>query len=136
VGAAWRPNLDPNGIFLKDPVEGNLRTFSTPIDGTGIFSTPLRDGLPLANSMPKGGNLGRNTFRGPSFANWNFSLAKRIPISERLALQFRGDFYNLWNHRNFGNPDAVMSNAVLGTFGRNATDPGTRTVLLGMKVHF
>ena len=134
--SGWRPDLNLNGIFTKDPVEGNLRTFSTPIDGTGIFLTQLRNGLPLANSMPIGGNLGRNTLRGPSLANWNLSLAKRIPISESFSLQIRADFFNLWNHRNFGNPNAVMSNFALGTFGTNLTDPGTRTMLLALKVFF
>jgi hypothetical protein len=134
--AAWRPDLNPDGIFRKDPVEGDLRTFSTPIDGTGLFLTPLRNGSPLPNSMPAGGNLGRNTLRGPSFTTWNLSLTKRIPLSERIDVMFRGDFFNLWNHRNFGNPDAVMSNATVGTFGTNSTDPSTRTMLLALKVLF
>jgi hypothetical protein len=132
--AAWRPNLNPSGVFSKDPVENNLRTFSTPIDGTGVFVTPLtQDGLPLANSMPTGGNVGRNTFRGPRYVNWNFSLAKKLPVTERLALQLRADWYNLWNHRNFGNPVAVMSSPAFGT---NTTDPEGRTMLIALKLLF
>src|SRR5262249_32094960 len=50
-----RPNFNPAGVLTKDPVEGNLRTFSTPINGTGIVVTPLTSaGLPLANSVPLG----------------------------------------------------------------------------------
>ena len=37
----------------------------------------------MANNMPSGGTLGRNTYRGPGFANWNFSLAKKFSLSER-----------------------------------------------------
>src|SRR5687767_8429618 len=72
------------GIFAKDPVTGNLRTFSTPINGTGIFVTALgSNGLPLPNSKVGGGNLGRNTFRGPGFVSTNFSLGKNFSITER-----------------------------------------------------
>ena len=134
IPIGWRPDYSPKGILQKDPVEKNLRTFKTLITGKGIFATPLTSGgLPLPNSMPRGGNLGRNTFRGPSYLNWNFSLAKKIPVSESLNLQLRADWFNLWNHRNFGNPVAIMSSPAFGT---NTTDPGARTMLLGMKVSF
>ena len=134
VPIGWRPDYNANGIFEKDPVEGNLRTFKSPITGEGIFLTPLTSGgLPLSNSMPHGGNLGRNTFRGPAFLNWTFSLAKRIPVSERVGLQLRADWFNLWNHRNFGNPVATMSSPAFGT---NTTNPGGREMLLSIKISF
>lgn len=132
--APFRPNYNPSGAFTKDPVEANLRTFRIPIDGTGIVVTPLTvGGLPLANSMSGGGNLGRNTFRGPGLQNWNFSLHKEIRISERWKVQLRSDWINLWNHRNFGNPVATMNSPL---FGQNTTDPGGRTMLLSAKIRF
>ncbi|MBI1955416.1 MAG: TonB-dependent receptor [Acidobacteria bacterium] len=135
IPIGWRPDYNPNGIFEKDPVEGNLRTFKAPIAGGGIFVTPLTAGkLPLVNSMPRGGNLGRNTFRGPSYTMWNFSLAKQVAVSERVNLQLRADWFNLWNHHNFGNPVATMNSGA--DFGTNTTDPGGRTMLLNMKVSF
>jgi len=53
------------------------------------------------------GTLGRNTFRGPFEQNWDFSLAKIFPITERQRVEFRSDFFNLWNHPNFANPSFV-----------------------------
>jgi hypothetical protein len=50
------------------------------------------------------GNLGRNTFRGPGQQNWDFSLIKNFKITERQSLRFTTDFFNIWNHANFGNP--------------------------------
>ena len=50
------------------------------------------------------GNLGRNTFRGPGQQNWDFSLIKNFKITERQSLRFTTDFFNIWNHVNFGNP--------------------------------
>jgi Outer membrane receptor proteins, mostly Fe transport len=132
--AASRPNYNPSGIFIKDPVDGNLRTFTIPINGTGIVVTPLTTaGLPVGSSMPKGGNLGRNTFRGPGLQNWNFSLSKTTLITERVKLQLRSDWINGFNHRNFGNPVATMTSA---TFGQNTSDPGGRTMLLNAKIIF
>jgi hypothetical protein len=50
------------------------------------------------------GTLGRNTFRGPGQQNWDFSLIKNFRITERQSLRFTTDFFNIWNHVNFGNP--------------------------------
>jgi len=130
-----RPNYNPNGMFKKDPVTGDLRTFTTPLDGTGIVVVPLgRNGI-LANSMPGGGNLGRNTFRGPSFQNWNFALTKKISIKEGWQVQLRSDFINLWNHNNFANPESRMS---FPSFGSNTATLVTdaRQILLSVKIRF
>ena len=125
-----RPNFNPGGVLLKDPVTGDLRTFTIPLDGTGIVTAPL-----LANSMAGGGNLGRNTFRGPSFQQWNASLMKRIAIKENLQIQLRSDFINIWNHNNFPNPEARMSSP---TFGRNTAKliSDAREMLFSAKVKF
>ncbi len=50
------------------------------------------------------GNLGRNSLRGPSFKEFNFSIFKNTPITERVTLQLRADAFNLLNHPNFANP--------------------------------
>ena len=50
------------------------------------------------------GNLGRNIYRGPFQQNWDFSLIKNIKLTEQQALRFTADFFNIWNHPNFGNP--------------------------------
>ncbi len=50
------------------------------------------------------GNLGRNVFRGPHQQNWDFSLIKNFKLTERQSLRFTTDFFNIWNHANFGNP--------------------------------
>jgi hypothetical protein len=96
---------------------------------------PLLANSILANSMPGGGNLGRNTFRGPSFQQWNASLMKRIAIKENLQIQLRSDFINLWNHNNFPNPEARMSNP---NFGRNTAKliSDSREILFSAKIKF
>ena len=132
--APHRPNYNPNGIITLDPVTNNYRSFTTPINGTGIVTTFLTAaGVPLANSLPGGGNLGRNTFRGPGFRNWSLTVMKNFDITERWKIQLRNDFINAFNHRNFGNPTATMNTPAFGT---NTTDGGGRTMLLSAKILF
>jgi hypothetical protein len=50
------------------------------------------------------GNVGRNAFIGPNFKNFDFSLAKSNKLSEKVQMQLRADFFNLFNHPNFANP--------------------------------
>jgi len=50
------------------------------------------------------GSLGRNIYRGPFQQNWDFSLIKHFRLTERQDLRFAADFFNLWNHPNFGTP--------------------------------
>jgi hypothetical protein len=141
--SASRPDYNPGGILIKDPSTGNLRTFLIPVDGTGIVTAPHVTDVAgnvgfIRNSMPFGGNLGRNTFRGPGYANTNLSLMKRFNLPNEMQLQIRGDFLNAFNHDNFPNPDSSMSNAATGTFGKQTLTPLTdaRQVLLGAKLSF
>jgi hypothetical protein len=46
----------------------------------------------------------RDEFRGPNFRQFDFAVYKNTPLSERVALQLRADFFNLPNHPNFANP--------------------------------
>jgi hypothetical protein len=50
------------------------------------------------------GSLGRNAFVGPTFKNFDFSIAKNTQLREALKMQFRVDFFNILNHPNFSNP--------------------------------
>lgn len=128
-----RPDFNASGTFSNDPISGDLRTFTSPLVG-GAFITPLTNaGVPIANSDPNGGNLGRNTFRGPYFKNWNIGFQKEIVFTERVRLELRNDLVNAFNQRNFGNPVAAMN---APNFGQNTTNPGNRTMLLSAKVRF
>jgi hypothetical protein len=48
--------------------------------------------------------MGRNSLRGPSFKEFNFSIFKNTALTERVNLQMRAEFFNLFNHPNFSNP--------------------------------
>jgi hypothetical protein len=55
------------------------------------------------------GNLGRNQIYGPGFWNIDFSFSKNTQVTEKLALQFRSEFFNIFNHPNFALPGNVIS---------------------------
>jgi hypothetical protein len=61
------------------------------------------------------GNLGRNTLTGPGIAQVDFAAIKDTRIRESLAVQFRAEFFNLFNHPQFGQPNANLFTA--GTAG-------------------
>ncbi len=60
-------------------------------------------------------NLSRNKFYGPGINNWNTAVLKNQGITERVKLQIRVEFYNLFNRVQFGQPDNATGDA--GTFG-------------------
>jgi hypothetical protein len=51
------------------------------------------------------GDLGRNSIYGPHFWDLALALAKNIPITERVSLQLRTEFFNIFNHPNFALPN-------------------------------
>ena len=55
--------------------------------------------------VPKGvvrpGNSTRYPIRGPGFQKWDISTFKNFPVTDRLRLQFRAEFFNIFNHTNF-----------------------------------
>lgn len=55
------------------------------------------------------GNLGRNALRGPNFTWSDFYLTKSFPLAEHLKLRFDTQFFNVFNHPNFGLPSMVLA---------------------------
>ncbi len=66
------------------------------------------------------GTLGRNSLRGPDFFWSDFYISKWFPMGERLKLRFEGQFFNVFNHPNFGLP----SNTLAGIPGKTMTQIG------------
>ena len=66
------------------------------------------------------GNLGRNALRGPDFTWSDFYLTKSFPLTEHVKLRFDAQFFNLFNHPNFGLPSMVLA----GIPGKPATQTG------------
>jgi hypothetical protein len=66
------------------------------------------------------GNLGRNALRGPDFVWSDFYLTKWFSVTERVKLRFDTQFFNVFNHPNFGLPSMVLA----GIPGKPSTQTG------------
>jgi hypothetical protein len=66
------------------------------------------------------GNSRRNQFRGPQFLWSDMYLTKRIPLHEKLAMRLEAEFFNVFNHPNFGLPSLVLA----GVPGNPSTQTG------------
>ncbi|MEX2261184.1 MAG: TonB-dependent receptor [Bryobacteraceae bacterium] len=88
-----------------------------------------------ANALGTFGNSGRNIIRGPKFFNTDMGVLKDTPITERANLQFRAEFFNVFNNPNFRLPN---SNASSAQFGRitAVVDDNQRIIQLGLKLSF
>jgi len=53
------------------------------------------------------GSLGRNAITGPTFNDTDFSVVKKTRLTESKTLEFRAEFFDLFNHTNFGQPGRV-----------------------------
>jgi hypothetical protein len=106
---------DPN---LSRPARTETRFFDT-----SAFAAPAAFTL---------GNAGGNPLVGPSFQNVDMSLAKIFRIRERFTAQFRGEFFNILNHPNQGQPGATLGTATFGRITATTGDP--RTLQFGLKL--
>lgn len=87
------------------------------------------------------GNTGRSVLIGPGIAKFDFVLVKQTSITERVSLQFRSEFFNLFNRANFGFPNGrLFANAAgaysgsVGTITTTATS--SRQIQFGMRLVF
>ncbi len=80
---------------------------------SAFFSIPVNIAAGTGPNQGRFGTLGRNTYRGPSFHNFDFALIKdtllgRRGNSELVNVQFRAEFFNLFNLVNFGLPNNIV----------------------------
>ncbi len=73
------------------------------------------------------GNLGRNTLRVPGVNNWNMNLFKTVAVREGMQVQFRTEFFNIWNHPQFGSASISPFSPGPGSLGGDVgTTPAGR----------
>jgi hypothetical protein len=91
-----------------------------------FFSTPAYDPNASVPQLGRFGTLGRNSFRGPAFYNFDFALIKDTPFGSRKSgaelvnLQFRGEFFNLFNIVTMGLPANILNGSGFGEISKTA----------------
>ena len=81
------------------------------------------------------GNAGRDVLLGPNAVTWNAAAMKEfpLPVRENMRLQFRTDFFNLFNQVNLGDPTVTLTN---GNFGKITSAAAPRMLQFGLKLYF
>ena len=128
VGNCSRPNIvgDPNGHPCQPGTFFNTCAFASNLV-PGTF-----------------GNERRNQVRGPGFQTWDVTFAKLFPVKEQMRVEFRADFFNIWNHTNpmwgpFGAAGQVEPVAIeTGTpqFGQFQAARDPRFIQFALKFYF
>ncbi len=111
--------------------------FGRGANNASFFSIPIRVAGGTGPNQGRFGTLGRNTFRGPAFYDFDISLVKDTPVgkrrsgSELVDVQFRSEFFNIFNIVNLGLP----ANTILGSgFGLiNRTAGSSRQIQFSLK---
>ena len=114
--------------------------FGEGANNANFFSIPIHLESGTGPNQGYFGTLGRNTFRGPAFYDFDFSLIKDTPVgtrtngSELFDVQFRSEFFNLFNIVDMGLP----ANTIKGSgFGQISKTAGTsRQIQFSVKLLF
>jgi hypothetical protein len=110
-----RPDLVP-GVPLTPPGGRRIAEWINP----AAFKTPAGEF----------GDAPRNLFRGPGTWQVDIGAAKVFPIAERMQLQFRTEFYNIFNHPQLGQPQATFNPASPSGFGSIVTPINLNTAIV------
>jgi hypothetical protein len=81
------------------------------------------------------GNTGRNFFLAPHYFQWDASLAKKFPITEKVNFDLRVDARNVLNNPSFDNPTAVITSSIFGRINDSVTNNARRIQFSG-KISF
>jgi hypothetical protein len=110
-------NRDSNhtGLSARLTIIGNP---SQPAGTDKTFTGPLRSAF-KKTPYDQQANVGKNAFYGPNSVNFDAALIKDTGITERVKLQLRFEFFNLFNHTQFGQPDNAFVD--VNTFGQSSS---------------
>jgi hypothetical protein len=103
-----------------------------------IYFNPAAFAEPAIGTI---GTAGVNVMYGPSYINWDMTIAKRIPIKESRSIQLRVEAFNVFNHVQFTgvnssfifNAQGVNTNANIGAL---TGERGPRVVALELRAQF
>jgi len=131
-----------NGPYFVDPKYIGPQGTGAAADGSAPFANQVFFN-PGAGTV---GSLQRRLLSSPSVSDYNVALVKKTRITERQSIEFRADFYNVFNHPSFaaGSPTGAPTDYNINstTFGRITTQYyaadgiGPRVVQFGLRYKF
>jgi hypothetical protein len=100
--------------------------FGKGANNSAFFSVPIHLAGGTGPNQGRFGTLGRNTFRGPAFYNLDLATIKDTPFGTRkngaelVDLQFRAEFFNIFNIVDMGSPANILAGSGFGMISRTA----------------
>jgi hypothetical protein len=119
----------PNRVPGCNPYNSNFKSQGFVYLNSSCF-TPLT----VTTAGPILGNNGRNSLIGPGLVDFDFTAIKDTRITERFKLQFRAEFFNLFNHANFQAPNIDAGTSTLPSVTISQTTTDGRDVQFGLKL--
>lgn len=117
TGLADRATVVNTAALKQAPSTGQINATNG-----GVFTgfnaaafNPDDGSIPIPFGIPS--NTVRNNWYGPGINRWDVNFAKTTSLTESVKLQFRFEFYNLFNHTWYNKPDNTLADAAIGTFG-------------------
>jgi hypothetical protein len=95
-------------------------------NAAAFFSIPVQIAGGTGPNQGRFGTLGRNSFRGPAYYDFDYAVIKDTPFgrresgAERADLQFRSEFFNLFNIVNMGLPANILNGSGFGEISKTA----------------
>jgi hypothetical protein len=136
LGGADRPDL------VAAPPFSTARAVRQDYFGRGanndsFFYTPINIAGGTGPNHGRFGTLGRDTFRGPGFHNFDIALIKDTPIGRRGnaelgTIEFRAEFFNVFNIVNFGLPNNILTGSGFGFISK--TSGSSRQIQFSLKL--
>lgn len=129
VGNAIRANVAGTGDLARMTV-AEIYAFNTPqavANSRNSLFTNVTADSPL-------GNAGRNILRADGIGNLDFAAFKNTKVAENHTIQFRAEFFDLTNTRNFGIPESRVNSANFAN--QWGTNGGNRRIVLGLRYIF
>lgn len=126
------PNLSTGSSVQAD-------YFGRGADNASFFNIPINVTNGTGPNQGRFGTLGRDIFRGPGFHNFDVALIKDTPFgrrggSEFGTLEFRAEFFNVFNIVNFGLPSNILRGSGFGFISKTAGS--SRQIQFSLKVTF
>lgn len=99
-------SFDPHQVQTFNGNSGHFAFDPTGLSVPDCYASSAPPGTPGGCPAPTYGTLPRNFFRAPGRVNLDLSLEKRTPLTERVEMIFRAEFFNVFNHTEWQSPVA------------------------------
>ncbi len=139
--AGSAPGTYPGGLGIGSSGDGAVLVRPDVVSILGTAPNKLTQWFNTAAFAPAAGHFGSagtGIVVGPGLQNWDIAAIRNIKFGERVSLQLRGEFFNVFNHTNFGGGtnDGVDISINDASFGQVIATHLPRNIQLGAKLYF